>query len=101
LANKYYGSPMERKFYTTPDADADWDKGIITGNYRRYLHNKQEMTDWYAANNIDQYNELFLLYSKDVGVELPDILASNNWKLISTDRVSPAKDERVILRYTR
>jgi len=101
LANKYYGSPMEKIFYTTPDADTNWDKSIITGNYRRYLHDKQEMAGWYAANNISQYDELFLLYSKDVGVELPDILASDNWKLISTDRVSPAKDERVILRYAR
>jgi hypothetical protein len=101
LTDRYYKAPIEVGFFIPTTTDFNWDKSIITENYLTYTHGKTEMESWYVRSNMDQYDEIFLLYCEDFGVELPDTFSAHGWKLVSKDLASPARDERVILHYIR
>lgn len=99
LVDRYYKGPAEEKMYL-PQTTKDWDRLIITENYRRYLHSAEEMKTWYEAN-LKNYDEIFFLYSQDVGIDLREIFLKDGRDLISVDNISPAKDARKIYRYAK
>ena len=100
LADRYYRAPMPAKAYLG-GKEKNWDKKIIFGNYLRYPRSDEETRQWYETERLDDFDEIFLLYSPDVGVDLPLLFKKQGWRLKSISLVSPGRDERKIYKYVK
>ena len=98
LLNRYYEGCVLSIPYASKNELNEWDKSVIKENYLRFPHSEEEVSAWIKENNINSFEELFLLKTDDVGVEMEPVLKKHGWQLAEIERAY-APVGKTLLRY--
>ncbi len=100
--NRYFNFSIPALPYYALTEKENWDKTIITQNYLRIIHPLSELQNWYQAENLKNYNDIFVLEVNTIGeINLSKLLEQNGWHLLASPFKPHLLGDYILLHYGR